>query len=485
MLNRFHRPSRLGFTSGLAAQIAGLALILGSGILFAAENAATISESTGAMNSSSSAPLTLEAAIHEALKNSEEALILVEKKNKFAALKREAWSSGFPQITANASAGRGAVAQDPSVFAGVFGPPPDPATPPAPVFNIEQNRFAWDIEVQQSIFSFGRLSQAIKVAGIQERAENSSRTRSIQQLQLQVLDAYFAAVNARARLQTLEASEKRAKETQAYLESNFKMGSGLRSNNLRALTALKSLEPERIHAERDAKGASMMLNRIIGRDVNAPLELDTAAHLEIPSLNSIPDEAALQSIIDERPDIKSLELNRQSLQGQAKFLRMQYLPSLGAQGKYGITAFKLKQFGDREKNQEWQIGLGLRWPLFDGFSFSAKAQQIESEANSLALTARQIRKISQVEIGGAYLDFKAADSALSAAEQAVTAAQEAQAMISEEFRAGKGALTDLLSAEESLRGASLGVLNARYASIRSKAALRLALGKSLINEESP
>ncbi len=466
---RFHQPSRKKFGSLIGTHLTALALIFSAALVHAQENGSGIS--------SSSAPITLEAAIREALKKSEEALILIEKKNKFSALKREAWAGGFPQITANASAGRAAVAQDPSVFP--F-PMPDPS-----VFNIEQNRFAWDIEFQQSIFSFGRLSQAIKVAGIQERAENSSRTRSIQQLQLQVLDAYYAALNAKARLQTLEASEKRAKETQAYLESNFKMGAGLRSNTLRALTALKSLEPERIHAERDAKGAEMMLNRILGREVNAPISLDTTAHLEIPGLTTIPDEAALEKIIDERPDIKSLELNRQSLQGQAKYLRMQYLPSLGAQGKYGITAFKLNQFGDREKNQEWQIGLGLRWPLFDGFSFAAKAQQIESEANSLGLTARQIRKMSQVEIGGAYLDYKAADSALSAAEQAVQAAQEAQSMISEEFRAGKGALTDLLSAEESLRGASLGVLNARYGSIRSRAALRLALGKSLINEESP
>ena len=58
-------------------------------------------------------------------------------------------------------------------------------------------------------------------------------------------------------------------------------------------------------------------------------------------------------------------------------------------------------------------------------------------------------------------------------------------MVTVEFRAGKGQLTDLLDAEQSLREASLGVLGARYASVRSRAALRLALGKGLLNEETP
>ncbi len=424
------------------------------------------------------APLTLEAAIREAMSKSEEAQILNEKKNKFKALKREAWSGGYPQITANANVGRGASVMDPSLF-------PFGGGKPQPVFNVEQSRYAWDVEFQQALFSFGRLSQVVKVAGIQDRAESEGRKRSGQMLQLSVLDAYYAMVNSRALLQTLEASVKRAQETHAFLESNFKMGSGLRSNVLRALTALKSLEPQRIRAERDAEASRMMLNRLLGRDIDGPIELDTATHLDLAAMTQMPDEKTLQSILDDRPDLQSLELNRQSLQGQAKYLRMQYLPFLGAQGKYGITAFKPEQLNDIEKNHEWQIGVGLRWPLFDGFAFAAKAQQVESEARSLGLTARQARKLTQVEIENSFRDYKAADSAQAAAEQAVLAAQEAQAMMTEEFRAGKGALTDLLGVEQSLREASLGVLNARYASVRSRAALRLALGKGLINEETP
>ena len=56
-------------------------------------------------------------------------------------------------------------------------------------------------------------------------------------------------------------------------------------------------------------------------------------------------------------------------------------------------------------------------------------------------------------------------------------------MISQDFRAGKGLLSDLLEADQMYRDASFGYLAANYARIRSQAALRLALGKGLINEE--
>jgi len=450
--------------------------------------------------------LSLEGAIREALEKSEEILILREKKNRFDAVKQQAWSSAYPRVSAYANAGRGASPFDLSSLG--FAPADtymkdaegnlvvDPVTgkvmvdrtpqPGGPsVINMAQNRFSYGVQADQTLFSFGRLSQAVRTANVQDKADASSRRRSVQQLQLAVLDAYYGAVTSKARLGTLESAQKRQRETVAFLESNFRMGSGERSIVLLAITALRSLEPERIRAERDAETSSMALNRLLGRPLNAPLELDTATRIKLDPIVSLPDSQAVESILSERPDIRSMEMQRVSLEGQARYLKMQYLPTLGAQGKVGVLAYKLNQLDEMEDNREWQVGIGLNWPLFDGFGLLSQARQVQSDARSLGLSARQTRKMARIEIEGAYLEFKAADTALAAAEQAVSAAKEAQALLSEDFRAGKGRLTDLLQAEESLREAEFGILGARYQQVRSEAALRLAMGKGLINEETP
>ena len=450
--------------------------------------------------------LTLEAAIRESLGKSEEIQMLKEKEKRFDALRGQAWSGAYPRISAYANAGRGASPFDLSSLgfepapvyksdAGglvVEGPPgalrvPEvPATGGGPsVINMAQNRFTYGIQAEQSIFSFGRLGQAIRTANIQDQADRSSRRRSTQTLQLQVLDAYYGAVTSQARLGTLESAVKRQRETVAFLESNFKMGAGQRSIVLLAVTALKSLEPDRIRAERDAAAARMSLNRVLGRPLEAPIELDTATRLRMDPIATLPDSQALQTLISERADIKSMELQRRSLEGQARYLKMQYLPSVGAQGKVGVLAYKLNQLKEIEDNREWSVGIGLNWTLFDGFGLSSQAKQVSSDARGLGIQTQQTRKMVQIEIESSFREYQAADTALLAAEQAVAAAQEAQALLSQDFRAGKGQLTDLLSAEESLRNAEFGVLGARYQHIRSAAAMRLALGKGLINEEAP
>ncbi|MEO7424447.1 MAG: TolC family protein [Fibrobacteria bacterium] len=454
-------------------------------------------------------PLTLEQAIREVISKSEEAQILKEKEHRFDALRQQAWASAYPRVSAYANAGRGASPFDLSSLGfsaadtyqkdaagnlqtGIVNGDlvvlkdnaPQTGGGPA-VINIAQNRFTYGIQADQTLFSFGRLSQAIKTANAQDRADRASRLRSTQQLQLQTLDAYYGAVNSKARLATLESALKRQTETVSFLQSNFKMGSGQRSIVLLAVTALKSLEPQRILAEKDAIGAGMYLNRLLGRPLDTPLDLDTSAHIAMEPIKTLPDSQALETLISERADIKSMELQKQSLEGQARYLNMQYLPTLGAQGKVGVLAFKLNQLKEVDDNREWQVGIGINWPLFDGFGLSAQAKQLKSDARSLGITTRQVRKMALIELGGEYMEYRAADTALAASEQAVAAAKEAQALLSEDFRSGKGQLTDLLSAEESLRNAEFGVLAARYQHVRTAAALRLAMGKGLINEEAP
>jgi outer membrane protein TolC len=280
----------------------------------------------------------------------------------------------------------------------------------------------------------------------------------------------------------IEASLERQSKTAGFLESNFRRGAGSRSTLLLTQASLKGLQPQRIRAERDAEAARMAFNRLLGRSIDAELRLDTTSVVAIEQADV--SGAALSSAVDRRPDLEALRLQREALQGYASVYRGQYLPSLGAQGKVGILAFELdEQLTDFDNNLEWQVGIGLTWPLFDGLGNSAKARQYDSDARSVAINERRARNSALIEIESAKREVAAADSGLSAAKQARDASAEALELISQDFRAGSGNVTDLLSAEEGLRGAESGLLAARYQKARAKAALRVALGMNLTEGE--
>jgi outer membrane protein TolC len=344
------------------------------------------------------------------------------------------------------------------------------------VYSSTQNQFSYGVQAQQTLFSFA-LGRSIHTAGKLIRAQDAANRRSVQELELSTLDAFYGVVIAEARLKVIDASLERQGKTAGFLESNFRRGAGSRSTLLLTQASLKALAPERIRAERDAEAARMNFNRLLGRPIDAPLALDTASVLELA-----PAEASV-SALERRPDLEALRYQKEAMQGYASVYRGQYLPSLGLQGKVGILAFEAdEQLTDFDNNLEWQVGVGLTWPLFDGFGNSSKAKQYDSDARSLAVNERRARAGAHIELESARAEAAAADTALSAARQAREASAEALELISQDFRAGAGQVTDLLSAEEGLRSAETGLLAARYQKARAQAALRIALGMDLIDE---
>jgi outer membrane protein TolC len=418
--------------------------------------------------------ITYSEAYQAVLQGSEEADLLDVEDGYLQALKQEAWSTGFPQVSAYARAGRGQSPIDPAAMG--FG------EEGAPIINPELTQYSYGLEIQQSLFSFGRLTQAIKVARQRLDAQASTRTRTEQELGLHTLDAFFGVWTAQARFDVLDASVKRQSETVAFLESNFGMGSGAKSTVLLATAASKALEPEVLRADRDAAVARMSFNRLMGKTITDTLILDTASIPEfaIPELGE--GDGWISAALQRREDLKSLKLMKEATFATADGMHMLYRPSLGFSGKVGILAYDPDQLGDFGENVEYNVGIGLHWPLFDGFGVKAKSSQIRSEARKIELQERQALKMAVIGMKNSRREAEASEKTLEASRQARTAAFAALEMISEDFRAGKGTVTDLLAAEETLRNSEFGLLAARLQAVRSKAALRFSLGLDLMQE---
>jgi outer membrane protein TolC len=421
------------------------------------------------------APLTLSEAIATVRKSSDETQLIRETSVKLDAQKSELWAGALPTVSAYANAGRGSTPFNLGSLG--FG---DSTGGPS-VVSATQSQYSYGLQANQTLFSFA-LGRSIQTAGKLVRSQNAANRRSVQELELATLDAFYGVVIAEANLRVIEASLERQGKTAGFLDANFRRGAGSRSTLLLTQASLKALEPERIRAERNAEAARMSFNRLLGRAIDAPLTLDTASAVQFSESEAA--SAQTNGALDRRPDLEAMRLQKEALQGYASVYRGQYLPSIGVQGKVGILAFEPdEQLTDFDNNLEWQVGIGLTWPLFDGMGNSAKARQYDSDARSIAINERRARNSALIEIQSARRETEAADTALSAAQQSRNASAEALELIGQDFRAGSGNVTDLLSAEEGLRAAESGLLAARYQKARAKAALRVALGLNLTEGE--
>lgn len=442
----------------------------GLGILLALAFAATAQQ-----------PLTLEEALRTVRAQSDETRLIQETRAKLEAQKSELWAGALPSVSAYANAARAHTVMNLGSFPISFGDSAFGGITMSPVFGTTQNAYSYGLQGSQTLFSFS-LGRSIQTAGMVIRAQDAANRRSLQELELATLDAFYGVVMAESRLRVIEASMERQQKTAAFLEANFRAGAGARSTLLLTQASLKALIPERIRAERDAATARMSFNRLLGRPIEAPLTLDTNSVLSI----ALPDvsEPAIAQALERRPDLEALRMQRDALKGYASVYRGQYLPSIGVSGKVGITAFETdEQLTDFDNNLEWQVGVGLTWPLFDGLGNRARARQYDSDARSLAINERRATAQVRIELESARREAAAADTAYLASQQARDAAAEALELISADFRAGSGQVTDLLTAEESLRSAEAALVAARYQNVRARAALRIAMGMNLIETE--
>jgi outer membrane protein TolC len=130
------------------------------------------------------------------------------------------------------------------------------------------------------------------------------------------------------------------------------------------------------------------------------------------------------------------------------------------------------------------LGLGLSWTLFDGFANSAKAAQYVSDANKMDLAYHTLTNLIEIEIRSDIKDCSAADSNYVASQVMFNAAKESYELTNSNFKQGSGQFADLQLSDETLRQAELGLVNAKYRQIRSRAALMIAMGQDIVQLNS-
>jgi outer membrane protein len=269
-----------------------------------------------------------------------------------------------------------------------------------------------------------------------------------------------------------------------FLTRNFSLGSGSKSQILSTDADLQSLSPEISTSRQLVRAARMRLNVLMGNNINDSLMLDTSSimpsllGMQIPSMDE-----ALKYAVSNRTDIQSIDYLRKANDGGSKIYKSNYLPSIAAKISAGTSSNALGDLFNFKDYGNWQVGVGLQWQMFDGFASSAKAQQYQSDSRKLEIVKKEVLKYLEIEIENTLSECSVADSNLIVSNKVYEALQEAYQLIEDNFKHGDGQFTELQLAEERLRQCELNIFNARYRQMRSRAALLVTMGRTIIPME--
>ena len=264
------------------------------------------------------------------------------------------------------------------------------------------------------------VSQAEKGIKIAEQGKRKTALEIVRDVKKYYYSAQFALQMEKLADDTLE----RFKALEDLTEQLYKHGSlkvkktdYLRTKTTTALT--RTIRSEAIYAREMAHEA---LGNAMGQ------EWDTHYSLADPG-DSSPLTEDLKKLVESaqsfNPDLQQLKLAVQISEDQITEARSGYYPMLGFQAEAHDVQTDYKSGITNANNRDnWTIGVGLQWNLFDGFQTTGKVNQAQAQQRKLEHQQILLDQALALQIKQQFLSIKNASAQIKDSKEATAFASE-------------------------------------------------------------
>lgn len=334
------------------------------------------------------------------------------------------------------------------------------------------NQTSASLSVNYLLYDFGGREATLENARQLMAALAATQDATLQSVFLSAVQAYYQRYAAAAAVSAARDSLRASQESLQAAEARYRIGTNTPADRLQAQTAASQAKLTLIQAEGNAKTSIGVLANVMGVDANA------APAIAMPA-DALPLEA-FERNLDEliaaakrtRPDLAAAE-------AQVKAVRAN-IGTVNATGMPSVSLFANRNYSDgglTDALRSNAIGIAVNIPLFTGFNATYKRRaaeaQLEAKAAQYELLSRQV----SLDVWRAYYALLSGTEAVRASIDLLASAEASERMAAGRYKAGYGAILDLLNAQSALASARQQQIQAQYHWRIAKAALAQAMGE--------
>lgn len=321
----------------------------------------------------------------------------------------------------------------------------------------------------QPVFNGGREYIGRTQAALARDASVQDRERTRQETIYTVVKAYYGLLLAREYHKVALQSQETSQANVTLAEARFKAGAVLQSDFLRARVQLAEVREMLTRSENGIKLAEANLAFSLGAPQGTEYELEGALEVQPTPIDV---NAAVDEATGKRPDLISMDLNRQNAEKSVSQARTEYLPNLNLMGQMDWNS---DQFAGSSA-KSWAVMAVLQWNLFDGLVTRAKVKEALATSSRMRSLEEQTRSAIQLQVRRAFYDLSSSTDRIAATSSSVQEAEEGLRIVQKRYETGMTTFVDVLGAESSLIRARTNALQALYDNNISLAELKLAKG---------
>lgn len=337
----------------------------------------------------------------------------------------------------------------------------------------------WNIgaEISQALYSGGQNTATVQSQRLAEEAAQLDLQAAIENVLLQTREGYYDVLLARSQIRVQEQNIGLLEEELQSAKNKLDAGAVSPFNVLRAEVALANGQTPLIRARNNYRIAIEELARVLGiapSPAGQEASLDVAGELDFESYKAnLPDER--EQAFANRPELKSLELQRRSQERALRAARGSYQPSLTAFAGYAFQNDYLS--ADRwDEVNGWNAGIRLGWSIFDGLQTRGRTMQAASALEQARLAEEETKLAIDVEVRRANSSFIEAEELYQATRKVVEQAEESVRLARSRFDVGAATQLDVLQTQQALTEARDNQVQALHDYNVALARLRKATG---------
>lgn len=338
---------------------------------------------------------------------------------------------------------------------------------------IVYDRAAGGLTVRQLITDFGRTRNLVRNAQSTTQAQVDTERATVNDIVLAIDQGFYQALTAQSVLKV-------AQKTLATRQATAEQISAFTSQKLRSTLDLSLADVQVsqaqllvLDAQNSAQSAMASLNAILGSEADQQYDLID----ETPE-NPQPAPAGAENLVQlafrSRPDLAALNDRWLAARQFASAEHDQLRPTISALAAVGGAPVRADQI---QSSWYGAAGANISIPIFNGFEYTARAQEAGLRAQAASEQVRNLRETIARDVRSAVLNAQIAFQRIAVSRQLFDQANTSLELGQARYKVGLSGIVDLTQAQLAQTEAEIGYTNARFAYQAALAAVRYQTGQ--------
>ena len=346
-------------------------------------------------------------------------------------------------------------------------------------FDEPSNNSSYGINLQQSLFTFGKLLTAVDIANLTLEIEKLNLRSQEQDVIFETIMAYYNVIKAIKFVDLAQESIDMSKFHLSQVNAMFEQGMLTRADTLRFEVQLSQSEQGMIKAKNGLEIAKSVFNTVLSRNIETDVALDTVAFASAETDSLSFGKLALD-MFGYSPEWIKLLLTKKISENNLAIAAKGYLPTFSLSGSYGGSTTDYKNNNLNFSINSWNMMVGGSWDIFNGFKTMSEVYAARATVAATDATIENAKKRLTLDLKQAYLDLYSSRNQILAAQKSVDLSRENLRLARLKYKSGMGTNIEVVDAQTALTKSEADYITAAFDYLLSKERINKIIGKRVL-----